>query len=451
MRNVRTRLLPLLTGAALASGGLVLAGAGPAAAAPAYPAHYAAPYLQISSSDAGDMAADMSATGLKYYTLAFLIPQSGCTPQWEDGGESLGSFNSQISSLQSAGGNVIISSGGADGGELAQTCTSVSSLTAAYANIVNTTGVDRLDFDIEGGVLSDTASTTRRDQALAALQAENPAVQVDFTLAVAPNGLPTGNGSEYALLQDAKSNGVKVSIVNLMTMDFGNGQNALNDAESAAQASDSQLASLYGISASAAYGMMGLTPIAGQNDDNENFTQANASTLESFAAGNGVGELSFWEVDGYDKGTGYAYSRIFNQITGGGGGTPPPPGSTGPVTGYEGLCLDDRSASTANFNPIQVYTCNGTAAQSWTVTSSNTLQVLGDCLDVDAAGTANGTLVDLYSCNGTAAQVWQHQSNGELLNPNSGKCLDDTGYGGSGTQVQIWTCADTSNQQWNVP
>jgi hypothetical protein len=125
--------------------------------------------------------------------------------------------------------------------------------------------------------------------------------------------------------------------------------------------------------------------------------------------------------------------------------------ASGPIIGYQGLCLDDRSASTANFNPIQVYTCNGTSAQNWSVESDNTLQVLGKCLDVNAAGTANGTTVDLYDCNGTGAQQWVRQSNGELLNPNSGKCLDDTGYGGSGTQVQIWSCADTSNQQWTLP
>src|ERR1700731_1650305 len=195
--------------------------------------------------------------------------------------------------------------------------------------------------------------------------------------------------------------------------------------------------------------MMGLTPIAGTNDDGTYFSTSNAQSLESFAAANGVEELSFWEVDGYDKGTGYQYSSIFNQITGGGGGNPPP--GSGPITGYQGLCLDDRSASTANFNPIQVYTCNGTNAQQWTVESNNTLQVLGKCLDVDGAGTANGTLVDLYTCNGTVAQVWQPQSNGELVNPNSGKCLDDTGFGGSGTQVQIWACADSSNQQWTLP
>ena len=438
---------------ALGSGGLALATAGPAAAAgSAFPAHYAAPYLQISTSDSGDMAADMSVSGDKYYTLAFLVSQSGCTPDWEDGGYSLGTFNSQISALQAAGGNVIISSGGAGATELAQTCTNVSQLTAAYQNIVNTTGSTRLDFDIEDSSLANTSATSLRDQALAALQAQDPAVQVDFTLGVSPQGLPTGNGSEYAVLQDAKAKGVKVSVVNIMTMDFGGGTNDLAAAESAAQGAAGQLSSLYGISTSAAYNMMGLTPIAGVNDDGTDFSISNASSLESFAASNGVQELSFWEVDGYDKGTGYQYSSIFNKITGGGGGTPPPPpGNTGPITGYEGLCLDDRSASTADFNPIQVYTCNGTNAQSWTVNTNGTLTVLGDCLDVAGAGTANGTLVDLYPCNGTGAQSWTHQSNGELVNTNSGKCLDDTGFGGSGTQVQIWACADSSNQQWNIP
>jgi hypothetical protein len=125
--------------------------------------------------------------------------------------------------------------------------------------------------------------------------------------------------------------------------------------------------------------------------------------------------------------------------------------ASGAITGYQGLCLDDRSASTADANPIQVYTCNGSSAQTWNVESDNTLQVLGKCLDVTGAGTANGTLVQLYTCNGTGAQQWVPQSNGELLNSNSGKCLDDTGFGGSGTQAQIWACADSSNQQWTLP
>jgi chitinase len=451
MRRSRSAL-PLLAAPLLVLG--ACAGlASPAGAAVSLPAHYAAPYLQITSGDAGDMSADLSASGDKYYTLAFLIPQSGCTPQWEDGGNAVGAFTSQVNSLTSAGGTVLISFGGESGGELAQTCTSVSSLTAAYANVVNTYGVTRLDFDIEGATLGDTAANNRRNQALAALQAQNPSVQVDYTLAVAPNGLPS---AEMGVLQSAQSYGVKVSVVNIMTMDFGNGQNALADAESAAQATASQLASLYGISTSQAYARMGLTPIAGQNDDNEYFSQANATTLESFAASNGVQELSFWEVDGYDKPTGYAYSKIFNQITsggsGGGSGGGTGTGASGPVTGYGGLCLDVRGASSANLTPVQVYTCNGTGAQQWTAASGNTLQALGKCLDVNAAGTSNGATVDLYDCNGTGAQVWVPQAGGALLNPESGKCLDDTGWSTTpGTQVQIWSCTGAANQSWTLP
>jgi hypothetical protein len=257
------------------------------------------------------MAADLKASGDKYYTLAFLTPKSGCTPFWEDGGDSVGAFTSQIKTLRAAGGDVIISFGGASGGELAETCTSVSSLTAAYEKVVTTYGATRLDFDIEGSVLDNSSANTRRDEALAAVQQKFPSVQIDFTIPVDPTGLES---NAINMLKGAKSKGVKVTIVNIMTMDFGDGQNALADAESAANATHGQLTSIYGGSSASVWGMIGLTPIAGHNDDNENFTQSNAKTLESFAASKGVGELSFWEVDGYDKGTGYAYSKIFNKI-----------------------------------------------------------------------------------------------------------------------------------------
>jgi beta-glucanase (GH16 family) len=128
-------------------------------------------------------------------------------------------------------------------------------------------------------------------------------------------------------------------------------------------------------------------------------------------------------------------------------------GPAGPVTGYDGLCVDDQSASTANYNPVQVYTCNGTGAQQWTFdTANDTLQVLGMCMDISAGGTADGTLVDLYYCNGSGAQVWQPQSDGALYNPQSGKCLDDTNWSTTpGTQLQIWDCSGNANQQWALP
>jgi chitinase len=415
-----------------------------ATAASAFPSHYAAPYVQIGSESTGDMAADLSASGNKFYTLAFLIPKSGCTPEWEDGPDPLNAFTSQVNSLKSAGGNVIISFGGAAGGELAETCTSVSSLQAAYANVVSTYGITRLDFDIEGDDLNNTSANSRRDQALAALQAANPAVQVDFTLPVDPTGLES---NATALLNDAKSNGVKVTIVNIMTMDFGNGENVLNDAESAANATHSQLQSIYGASSSAAWAMMGLTPIAGQNDDNENFTQSNANTLESFAAAKGVGELAFWEVDGYDKPLNYAYTKIFTKITSSGSG-----GSTHAyVGGGSGKCIDDNGSSTTNGTQLEIYTCNGGANQQITSTGG-TLQVLGKCFDAKGNATANNTVVEIWTCNGGQNQQWTvDSSTNTIVGVQSGKCLTVQGASTANlAKLILYTCNGKTNQVWTT-
>jgi hypothetical protein len=131
---------------------------------------------------------------------------------------------------------------------------------------------------------------------------------------------------------------------------------------------------------------------------------------------------------------------------------PPPPPSGSAITGYQGLCVDVRAANPADFTPVQVYTCNGTSAQQWTVVAAgSTLHALGKCMDINGGGTADGTTVDLYDCNNTGAQVFIPESNGELYNPQSNKCLDDTGFGGAGTQLQIWDCADSANQQWKLP
>ena len=421
-----------------------------ASAADSYPAHYSAPYLELSDSSVGDMAADLAATGTKYYTLAFLIPNGGCNQIWEASGQGVGAFNTQIQALKNAGGTVAVSFGGAVGGEVALTCTNVTSLQAAYANVVNTYGITHLDFDIEESTFQNAAANTRRNQALAALQTANPAVAVDFTLAVAPNGLPT---AQLNLLKDAVAKGVKINAVNIMTMDFGDGENALADAKSAANATHTQLAQIFpGLTSAQLWNKIGLTPIAGQNDDNEFFSQADAQSLETFAATNGVQKLAFWELHSYDKATGWAYSRIFNQITG--GSTPPttPPAAGSKITGLGGKCVDVASGSSADGAAVQLYTCNGTAAQQWTVGTDGTIKALGKCLDVTAASTANGAKIQLYTCNGSGAQKFSYNaSTHDIVNTAANKCLDATGNTSADlTRLQIWTCTGTANQKWTV-
>jgi chitosanase len=123
---------------------------------------------------------------------------------------------------------------------------------------------------------------------------------------------------------------------------------------------------------------------------------------------------------------------------------------SGPITGVAGRCVDVAAAGTANGTAIQLYDCNGTAAQNWTVGNSDgTVRALGKCLDVTAASTANGAKIQLYDCNGTGAQKWS-VANGALINTGSGKCLDAPNQN-SAARLQIWSCTNAANQQWVVP
>ncbi|WP_063740016.1 lectin [Amycolatopsis jejuensis] len=125
----------------------------------------------------------------------------------------------------------------------------------------------------------------------------------------------------------------------------------------------------------------------------------------------------------------------------------------GPVTSGVGasICLDDANSKTADGTPIQIYGCDSTYAQDWTVGTDSTLRVLGKCLDVDHSGTADGTHIQLWYCNNSGAQQWV-ADNGSLRNPNSGKCLDvPGGTTKESTQVQLYTCNNSPAQKWNLP
>ena len=156
---------------------------------------------------------------------------------------------------------------------------------------------------------------------------------------------------------------------------------------------------------------------------------------------------------GYDGPTGLGTPNglgAFNGSGSTGGGT----GATGPIVSgvSSSLCIDDSNSSTTAGSPVQIWGCNGTGAQSWTVESNGTLQVLGGCLDVTSSGTSAGTKVQYWTCNGTGAQQWEQGGSGSLVNPESGLCLDDPGSSTTwGTQLQIWTCNGTGAQNWTLP
>ncbi|MGH3416935.1 MAG: ricin-type beta-trefoil lectin domain protein, partial [Actinocrinis sp.] len=125
----------------------------------------------------------------------------------------------------------------------------------------------------------------------------------------------------------------------------------------------------------------------------------------------------------------------------------------GEVVADGGLCLDARGGLNANGTAMQLYTCNHTAAQQATYTAANEVRILGKCMDTANGGTANGTPVQLYDCNSSAAQAWTVQTNGELLNPQSGRCLavpnGNTTPGA--VQLQLQDCGASAAQTWKLP
>ncbi|WP_201436791.1 ricin-type beta-trefoil lectin domain protein [Saccharothrix sp. 6-C] len=132
-------------------------------------------------------------------------------------------------------------------------------------------------------------------------------------------------------------------------------------------------------------------------------------------------------------------------------GTGNPGGSGGAITGLGGKCVDVAGASSADGAAVQLYSCNGTAAQQWSRPGDGTLRALGKCLDIKDRGTADGAQLQLWTCGGGANQQWTHTSGRDLVNPATGKCVDVTGNtSADGTRLQIWTCTGAANQKWTL-
>ncbi|MFF3930471.1 ThuA domain-containing protein [Streptomyces hirsutus] len=133
------------------------------------------------------------------------------------------------------------------------------------------------------------------------------------------------------------------------------------------------------------------------------------------------------------------------------GDTQPGPRS-GSVKGVNGKCLDVDGGGSADGTKVQLWTCNGSGAQTWTLAGDGTLRALGKCLDVSGGASADGTKVQLWTCNGTGAQTWAPQSDGTVRNPQSARCLDASGgTWNDGTPVHLWTCHTGPNQKWTLP
>ncbi|GGK86253.1 beta-xylanase [Planomonospora parontospora subsp. parontospora] len=124
------------------------------------------------------------------------------------------------------------------------------------------------------------------------------------------------------------------------------------------------------------------------------------------------------------------------------------PGDAGQIRGTaSGRCVDVPNATTTDGTQVQLWDCHSNSNQQWSYTSAQEIRVYGNkCLD--AAGTGNGAKVQIYSCWGGNNQKWRVNSDGSIVNVQSGQCLDAAGTA-NGALLQTYSCWGGNNQKWS--
>jgi Cellulose binding domain/Glycosyl hydrolases family 18 len=257
------------------------------------------PYTDMSLYPQFNLVSGAAAEGTKFFNLAFITDGGTCNPEW--GGVTAindSTTLSNVAALEAEGGNVRVSFGGEDGNEIAQDCTSVSSLVSAYQSVISEYKLTYIDFDIEGAAITDTSANNLRNQAIAQLEKNDPGLQVSYTLPVLPTGLTSAG---VAVLQSAETYGASIAAVNVMAMDYGSSfpGDMATLAEESVTATAAQVRTVWtSLSSAQALAKMAVTPMIGVNDagTSETFTLADATTLANWAKANGLAWTSFWSA-----------------------------------------------------------------------------------------------------------------------------------------------------------
>lgn len=447
-RPLRAALTALATAAAAL--GLTALGGGAAQAATPLPAHVFAPYFEAWTGDSP--AALASQSGAKDLTMAFLqaATKGSCTPYWNgDSGMPVSSatFGSDITTIKSAGGDVIPSFGGytADntGTEIADSCTDVASIAAAFEKVVTTYDVSRIDLDVEDNSLTDTAGIDRRNKAIKQVEdwaaANGRTVQFSYTLPTTTRGL---GDSGLAVLRNAVANGARVDVVNMMTFDYYDGaaHEMATDTQTSASGLHDQLAQLYPSKTDAQlWSMVGITEMIGVDDYGpaETFTLADATTVYNWAVSKGISTLSFWalqrdnggcpggsaadDCSGLSQST-WAFSRTFEPFTGG--------GTTPPANDFA-VSLTPASGSVAPGG-------SATASVKTSVTSGSA-QTVG----LTASGAPSGVTVSLSPTSVTAGGSATLTVTASASVPAGSYPITVTGTGTSGSHTAVYTLTVT--------
>jgi len=395
-----------------------------------------APYVDMGLYPVPDLDGLARQYGVGLLTLGFLQATPSGALGWaglealslSSNHEQARAIRSEIEALRASGGDVMVSLGGAAGLSLAQLFRQqglgAAALAQAYGDAVDSLGLRKLDFDIEGAAIAEPGTLRLQMQATALLQQSHPDLEVWLTLPVLPQGL-TAEGLNTVRI--ALEQGARIDGVNVMAMDYGDSAAppALNSmgayAIDAATATHRQLVDLFAAAGqSFSWQQLGVTPMIGTNDvTTEVFTLADAQLLEDFARDKGLGMLSMWSLTRDNPGT-------VGQVTPTHAGINTPAGSFAALFGDYGRdpALSDPGASdpvASDPSSDPITDPGGTVQRQRLVVASSTTELLTQ------AGVAEDVVIS-YS--------WGRNLVINGFDPSRDR-LDLLGFWGEGQQAQV--------------
>jgi chitinase len=255
-----------------------------------------APYLYLGWGDPPSVQTVMSATGIRQFTMAFMLSGGGCSPAWDSQRPLTGGIDQQvINQIRAGGGDIEISFGGWQGNKLGPNCGSASALAGAYQQVINAYNLKYIDIDIEN--FDEFENFTVQDRILGALKIvkqNNPGIRTIVTFGTSTTG-PNFNGTR--LINQAAALGANIDNFTIMPFDFGGGANMFQNTVNASEGLKNALKSAFGWSDATAYAHMGISGMNGLSDQQELTSPQTWTQIRDWAKSKGLTRLAFWSVN----------------------------------------------------------------------------------------------------------------------------------------------------------
>ncbi|MFF3935831.1 carbohydrate binding domain-containing protein [Streptomyces phaeofaciens] len=256
----------------------------------------AAPYLYEGWGDPPNVSTVMSSTGIKWFTMAFVLDGGGCNPMWDSSRPLTGGVDqSVINQIRSAGGDIVPSFGGWSGSKLGANCSSASALAAALQKVIDAYSLKAIDMDIENtDEFENEAVQARILTALKTVKANNPGLKTIVTFGTSTTG-PTYYGNR--LVEQAKSLNADIDVFTIMPFDFGGGADMYGNTVNATEGLKNKLKSTFGWDDATAYAHIGISGMNGLSDQQENTTPAIWTQIRDWANSHHIARLAYWSVN----------------------------------------------------------------------------------------------------------------------------------------------------------